>query len=253
MQLTGQIIQITDVSPVDRRQMFELMRRNYDNITSPQFDSDLNEKDWVIVTRHPGSGHVMGFSTQQLYDQDTSEGPIKVLFSGDTIVDPEFWGSNPLAKLWGQLTLALMDKHLGQDLFWFLISKGYKTYRFLPVFFNEFFPRLGTPTPQWATNILNGIAQEKFGDRFEIQRGIVRAAEDGCRLKPNIADISHRASDRNVRFFESANPGHARGDELCCLARLSRKNFKASAWKVIGSSVTANLSLDPDRAPNHVA
>ena len=28
------------------------------------------------------------------------------------------------------------------DLFWFLISKGFRTYRFLPVFFKEFFSDL---------------------------------------------------------------------------------------------------------------
>ena len=253
MQLTGQIIRVADVSSVDCRQMFDLMRCNYDNITWAEFDTDLNEKDWVIVTRHPDNGQVMGFSTQQLYDQQTSEGPIKVLFSGDTIVDPEFWGSNPLAKLWGQLTLALMDTYPDHDLFWFLISKGYKTYRFLPVFFNEFFPRLDTPTPRWAENILNGIANKKFGDRYEAQHGIVYAALDGCRLKPNVAEISNRTSDLNIRFFESSNPGHALGDELCCLARLSRRNFRSSAWKVIGSPVSDELPLEPNPAPGHVA
>ena len=233
--------------------MLDLMRQNYDNVTSDQFDSDLNEKDWIIITRQPDSGHVLGFSTQQLYDQETSEGPIKVLFSGDTIVDPKFWGSNPLAKLWGQLTLALIDRHPHQDLFWFLISKGYKTYRFLPVFFNEFFPRSGTPTPQWAVNVLNGIASGRFGDRYDAQRGTIRAAPDGCRLKPSVAEIAHRISDVNVRFFQSANPGHVLGDELCCLARLSRENFRPSAWKVIGSPVSIELPLSPEPASGHVA
>ena len=253
MQLVGQIIRVADVSTADCRQMLNLLRKNYDNVTCTEFDSDLDEKDWVILTREPNSGDVMGFSTQQMYNQQTSEGPIKVLFSGDTIVNPKFWGSNPLAKLWGQLTLALIDRYPHEDLFWFLISKGYKTYRFLPVFFNEFFPRSATQTPPWAVNVLHDIASAKFGDRYDSQHGIVRAELDGCRLKSGVADISQRVSDPNVQFFQSANPGHTRGDELCCLARLSRENFRPSAWKVIGPLNSGEFPLDPEPASGHVA
>ena len=76
MQLVGQIIRVADVSTADCRQMLNLLRKNYDNVTCTEFDSDLDEKDWVILTREPNSGEVMGFSTQQMYNQQTSEGPI---------------------------------------------------------------------------------------------------------------------------------------------------------------------------------
>jgi hypothetical protein len=37
-----------------------------------------------------------------------------------------------------------------------------------------------------------------------------------------------------VRFFIERNPGHARGDELCCLAPLTRENFTRAAYRTIG-------------------
>jgi len=37
-----------------------------------------------------------------------------------------------------------------------------------------------------------------------------------------------------VRFFVERNPGHACGDELCCLAPLTRANFTPAAHRVIG-------------------
>jgi hypothetical protein len=43
-----------------------------------------------------------------------------------------------------------------------------------------------------------------------------------------------RLRDPFVRFFVERNPGHARGDALCCLAPLTRANFTPAAYRVIG-------------------
>ena len=42
--------------------------------------------------------------------------------------------------VWGGLALSLIDERPGAELYWFLIAKGYKTYRFLPVFFRSSIP-----------------------------------------------------------------------------------------------------------------
>ena len=57
-------------------------------------------------------------------------------------------GSLALPVAWGRLMLSLEEVGAGQHLYWLLTSKGYKTYRFLPVFFNEFYPCFSSPTPK---------------------------------------------------------------------------------------------------------
>jgi hypothetical protein len=128
-----------------------------------------------------------------------------------------------------------MARYADEPLYWFLISKGYRTYRFLPVFFREFYPRYDRPTPTPAQSLLNAFARAKFGAAFDAVQGVIVANPDGCRLRPGVADLTPgRLHDPHVRFFQERNPGHAQGDELCCLAPLTPENFTAAAHRVIG-------------------
>ena len=215
--------------------MFSLMQRYYDNIDREMFDLDFREKDVAIVARDPCDGSICGFSTQVLYTQQVGLETVRVLFSGDTIIDRRFWGNNPLAQLWGRLALSLIDRYPHQQLYWFLISKGYKTYRFLPVFFQEFYPRYDQPTPEWAERLISELAIARFGKQFCQSTGILKASKQAYRLSNNVADVTvNRLKDPHVAFFNRVNSGHFHGDELCCIAPLSRANFSRSAFHVIG-------------------
>lgn len=214
--------------------MFELMTRYYEHVERQTFDRDFESKTWVIVARCPTTGDVKGFSTQWFGDIAVGGSSVGVLYSGDTIVDQAYWSNNPLATMWGRLALELIDRRGGADLYWFLISKGYKTYRFLPVFFKEFAPAFDRPCKSIDRRLIDQIASDKFGDRYAPATGIVRAEKNGCRLRPTVARITKaRMHDPHVRYFAEQNPGHARGDELCCLAPLSRENFNEAAYRVI--------------------
>ncbi len=64
---------------------------------------------------------------------------------------------------------------------------------------------------------------------------MVRAGPGKDRLRPDVAEVTpERLRDPHVSFFVRRNPGHARGDELCCLAPLTRANFTPAAYRVIG-------------------
>jgi hypothetical protein len=69
---------------------------------------------------------------------------------------------------------------------------------------------------------------------------VVRGGPGKDRLRPGVADLTPgRLRDPHVDFFARRNPGHPRGDELCCLAPLTRGNFTAAAWRVIGPEPAA--------------
>jgi hypothetical protein len=239
MKLRGRLVRVDEVTREQRDAMFALMRQHYENVRRDTFERDLDEKRWVIQLLGPDGGRLCGFSTQMLLEASVGGRPVTALYSGDTIVAREHWGDTALTHVWGRLALELMGAH-GGGLYWFLISKGYKTYRFLPIFFDEFYPRHDRPTPPGARAVLDALGRARFGAGYDAAAGLVRGGPGKDRLRPGVADLTPgRLRDPHVAFFARRNPGHARGDELCCLAPLTRANFTAAAWRVIGPEPAA--------------
>src|SRR5262245_5926082 len=110
MSLEARVISETELSCDQREAMFTLMMRHYDNVHRDVFEADLAEKDWVILLEDTTDDSLQGFSTQVLLDADVADRHVRVLFSGDTIVDNEHWGSSALAVAWGKLAFAVLDK-----------------------------------------------------------------------------------------------------------------------------------------------
>lgn len=242
MKLVGRLVRVDELTPEQREQMFALMDAHYCNMVRARFEQDLGEKQWAIVVSDPISDELCGFSTQVLLNGKVHGRPVKALFSGDTIVDRRHWGDNTLSRVWGRFALSLMDGHAGEELYWFLISKGYKTYRFLPLFFREFYPRPEEPTPGWVGDLIDALARQKFRHDYDEQGGVIRADGSKDRLRDGVAPVTdERRRDPYVDFFVRKNPGHDRGDELCCVAPLTRENFTRAAYRVIGESAPAPL------------
>jgi hypothetical protein len=240
MKLNAHLVPIEGVDRWMRDAMFALMDRHYENVAPGAFAADLDEKDWVIVLTDPHTETLCGFSTQMLLNVDVAGRRVRALFSGDTIVDRDRWGDNALAHAWGHLALSLIDAHGDAELYWFLISKGYKTYRFLPLFFHEFYPRHDAPTPAWARTVLDALGSYKYPATYDPTAGVVKADHSKDRLRPGVAELTpERLRDPHVRFFAGRNPGHATGDELCCIAPLTRANFTPAAYRVIGPEPVA--------------
>jgi hypothetical protein len=232
-KLAGRLRTIDEVTPTERESMYALMTEHYANVTPQRFAADLAEKQWVLQI-HDGDGRLRGFSTQKILSTNLDGRRVRALFSGDTIVHRDDWGQTALTQQWGRFALDLMDEYPAEPLYWFLISKGYKTYRFLPVFFHQFYPRYDCPTPADIQTLLGQFARAKFGDAFDAQRGVVAAKPNDCHLLPGVAEVTAgRLQDPHVRFFHERNPQHALGDELCCLAPLTPDNFTAAAYRVI--------------------
>jgi hypothetical protein len=232
--LSGGIIEVSTLSANDRHDMAELMDRHYANFVVESFESDLAEKQWVIQVFDPITDRLCGFSTQMLLNADTPSGPIRALFSGDTIVDRQYWGESTLMRLGGQLAMRTAEAFPGERLYWFLISQGFRTYRWLPVFFNEFYPRFDRSTPEEISLHLDALAKNKFGDRYDQSRKIVRRGPNDYCLRPGLGEITpQRIKDAHVRYFTEQNPGHTQGDELCCLAHLSVSNLTPAARRLV--------------------
>ncbi len=177
----------------------------------------------MIELVHPRTGRICGFSTQTLLEQEFDGRPILVLFSGDTIVDPDHWGQNVLAQVWAKLVLSLYNAHPEAELYWFLITNSFRTYRYLPIFFREFYPCVDRPTPGWAAELIDVLAERRYASAYDPATGIVQGSLwSGCRPSGEIAGLTaaRRKRDPHVDFFAQGNPGHVRGDELLLFGSL---------------------------------
>ncbi len=243
MQLAGDLVPVAEIDDRRRRQMQALMEAYYENVTADSFNTDLDRKDWVIQIIDRRSDEVVGFSTQVVIHTRVAGRELHALFSGDTIVADAQRGQRKLFQVSGWMLRRLIEQHGQQDLFWFLTSKGYKTYRFLPLFFHEFYPRLATPVPARYQAIIDALAGQLDAARYDPARGVLRAEAYGCRLRPGAADLTaDRLRDPDIGFFAAANPGAAEGDELCCLAPLTLANFTPAAFRAMGPVPPAHVA-----------
>jgi|TARA_Y100000588_G_scaffold9730_1_gene10847 hypothetical protein len=234
MKLQGHILTVEQLNQDDHLAMLDLMDRHYEHVDTRVFADDLAEKQLVLKLVDPDTGRLAGFSTQKLIPIDVDGQRRLILFSGDTIVDEAAWGRPDFFNASAALVSRLIEAHPNEDLYWYLISKGHRTYRFLPVFFREFFPRARVPTPPLIKNILHGLGKSRFPELYEPETGIIRADQHAYWLRENLVPIGEsRLRDRHVRFFLERNPGYVHGDELCCLAPLRLDNFTAVARRFI--------------------
>jgi hypothetical protein len=229
--MNGSLVSRIELTPSQRGQMLGLMQAHFEGITAEQFSRDLAEKNWVIVLED-AAGRLRGFSTLLLYPTEFNGKRIRVIYSGDTIVDHQMWGSSALGRTW----IGAVNRWRADDvapLYWLLISSGFRTYRFLPLFWREFFPRYDVATLPQAQELLDFLATERFGEHYDPRTGIVHLdcpqvlREDLRRIE------SGRLRDPHLAFFARRNPGHVHGDELVCLTELSPLNMTMATVRLM--------------------
>jgi hypothetical protein len=232
-RLQSEIRPPEDLSLAERERMFALFGGYYNKVCENTFYADLAEKDSCILLMDAASTEIHGFSTLTQIQTHLDGEPLVAIFSGDTIIDRDYWGSTELVRAWGRHVFRLADEFDGGRAFWFLISSGYKTYRFLPVFFRQFYPSHNGPTPTQAKALLDQLAQLKFSDKYDAARGVIRL-DNPTPLRDGIADITPaRLKDPYVSFFVDRNPGHVVGEQLACLTELTRDNLTAAGRRML--------------------
>ena len=222
-RLHGRVIPRSALSQQAEDAMFALLASHFAGVERATFERDLADKSSVILIEDDEE-ILRGFSTLRVYQTTAPGFPVTIVYSGDTIVERGCWGSPALPRTWIHLVqqVAPVD---GGDVYWLLLTSGYRTYRFLSVFFRTFYPRYDEPTPAAAQALLDAVAGERFGSSYDAATGLV-CFEHPHRLAEDLASVpTGRAADAHVEFFLARNPGFVAGDELACLTRIHDTNL----------------------------
>jgi hypothetical protein len=231
LSLHGKIVKAQSLSEKETNTMYALMETYYDDMTQDAFLRDLNEKDYCILLLD-ASGAVKGFSTQKMIHVETGSETVSGVFSGDTIIHKEDWGSMELYKTFARNLLEIGRQY--NVFYWFLISKGYKTYKILPLFFNEFYPRYRIKTPDHEQVIMHAFGSSRYPGEYDSASGVIAYKGVKDKLKLGVADIGEKhLRDEHIAFFLQANPGYFKGNDLVCLARLDEGNLNRTAHRLL--------------------
>jgi len=213
MELKGDIVKINEISQSEIEEMYILMTEFYNNVDKDVFLKDFKEKDYCI-----------NFENEEIYG----------VFSGDTIIDKENWGNLTLFKVFANFFFPFGEKY--KNFYWFLIVKGYKTYKFLPTFYKEFYPNYKLETPEKFKNIMDLFGEIKYSDEYNKESGVIEYKGIKDSLKKGVADITEKElKDKNIQFFLESNPNYEKGNDLVCITSLKIENLREKTLKILFS------------------
>lgn len=227
-KMYSKVIDISEIKDIEKIQMLELMNEFYDDVFEEVFYKDLMDKDHCIMLYNE-EGIVKGFSSQKEITLNVGGKMIRGVFSGDTIIDKDYWGSLDLYREFARRFIKE-----DEDFYWFLISKGYKTYKMLPVFFRNFYPNYKNQTPAFEKEIMDTFGQTLYAKDYDKESGIIKYKDLKDKLKSGVADITQRQlRDKDIKCFLAKNPNYGDGDDLVCLTNLRESNLRKTAQRLL--------------------
>ena len=218
--LRGSVVAVDALTEAERARMATLFLQYYEGVDEQRFLADLDDKDHVIVLRDADG--IQGFSTLASLSVRHQGRTHWAVFSGDTVVDRRHWGTRVLGR---QFLAYLFWQRLRRPfapLWWFLISKGYKTYRLMANNFPEHWPRHEAATPPHRQRLLDAFSAARFAEHYDAETGLITFPRDSGRLRNGVAAASRALALENprIRYFVERNPAWADGVELACLAAM---------------------------------
>lgn len=229
-EFLSELVAVTALSSETVQSMSELYLDNYDGSSRARFLDDLKEKDQVLLLYYQGV--LVGFSTLVVYGAVWKNKYVRVVYSGDTIVSPQHWGQQELAFSWIRRIGQIKRESPSTPLYWFLLVKGHRTFKYLSVFGKTFFPHWQIDRSDLKP-FADQLALSKFGNDYSPTSGVVEFHTSRGHLKPHIAlPTPEELSKASTRFFIEKNPGYLKGHELVCLCELELTNMKPMTARI---------------------
>jgi hypothetical protein len=219
-KLFAKTLIINKLTDADIDVMYKLFEKYYENTDKVKFISDLKDKTSVILLKCKNKKNIIGFSTIKELEIYVGGKKIRSIFSGDTIIDSGYRGQASFAIEFFKNIITHKLKSPFTPHYWFLISKGYKTYLILTKNYCHYYPRFDQETPKDEEKVLDALGESLFGSDYNPDTKILKHSGKTDSLKSAVAPIDAKSlQNPNIHFFASRNPGWASGDELCCIGK----------------------------------
>jgi hypothetical protein len=221
---------VPDLTVHEIMDMYRLMADNYTEMSFENFTRDLKAKT-VVLLLLDDQQTIQGFTTFVANPKMRGTEQFNILFSGDTIISPQYWGTMALINGWYQVVAQFLKTDLSKPWYWFLMSKGHRTYMYLPLFFERYYPALEpNRNAIELRSIAHTVASILYPKNWLPEAGVIRFEQSNGALTPKLAAGTYqRQHNAQVAFFLQKNPNFEAGDELVCISALNPENFRGSA------------------------
>lgn len=226
MELKSEIRTPEELLKDTREEMLNLLKQCFVNIRESSFRKDLEEKDEVCLLKNREE-KLCGFSTAKFFTHHYFNRDYLVMFSGDTIIAPKYWGSLELPIQWGVRMSLRQRQNPSLPMWWMLISKGIRTYKLLPACFIDFYPCPDKNPSEEIQGLMNSLGSRRFPRYYEAESGLLHPGPESYFLRDELADIPKvTANCKHVDYFVKRNPDYRNGSELLCLSEFRSDNLR---------------------------
>ena len=211
-------------SEYEKETFYQLLCQGFLGVSWNDFMRDLQEKDAVMILRkEQQKGEIVGWSSLMVLTLSLPGNEVKGIFSGDTVVLPEYRSSTGLGVELSRYFMNIYEQFPQNKVYYILISKGWRTYKIMPFFFKEYSPRYDKPNSACDQAVMDEFGKKKYPHHYNPATGVITFSPQ--RLRPESIDAIPVKVDAHTQFFLHCNPGHLDGNELVCVARVSPDNF----------------------------
>lgn len=240
--LTFKLHMRTSLTSRDKDRMFALMDANYNRMDRSVFESDLFKKDYVGLI-YDEKDIIQGFTTFAVNPGGTGNEVYQVIFSGDTVISPEHWGTQVMMRMWCLTVGSIIGTDMSKKWYWYLLSKGHRTYLYLPFFFKTYYP---SPEQHERSKeyhlIADDVSKALYPDYWNPSKGVIEFDNSMGELVPELADATYKkANSTFVKFFLTQNPNFYKGNELVCITEISLENTIRAAHTVIKEGIAHSI------------
>jgi len=211
------------ISSADIEAMHRVFVKYYHNADYETFARDLKKKIGAILVKRLDDKAIVGFTTIGIIEKEIDEKKCLGIFSGDTIIEKAYWGLPNLQTAFLRFMIRTRIEYPLTRIYWFLISKGYKTYLLMANNWDTYYPKYDTKEDTKRKNIVKSFSNHLFEGIYDEKTGLLNFGNDYQKLKEGVAEITEdmKKNSPKIAFFEEVNPTWREGTELPCIGDIS--------------------------------
>src|ERR1044071_2597711 len=170
------VVPASSLDDAEHRRMYAIFRTLYDGTSWDDFLADLSNKTHVILLE--AGGQIVGFSNIRLSEAAIDGRVAQILFSGDTAIAREHWGSKALQATFTRFLVNWRLQHWRSRCYWLLISKGYRTYLLMAHNVRHYAPRPGRELDASEQALALAGLGPRLASHWNARRGVLEFGAD---------------------------------------------------------------------------
>ncbi len=232
-RIVSQTKTISACSEQEKDDFYRLLSQDFLGVTREDFERDFGEKEAVMILRKEDeAGEIVGWSTLKMLALALPDEEVMGVFSGDTVVLPQYRTSFGMGKELVRYFLHACERFPHHKVYYLLTSKGWRTYKIMPFYFKDFAPHPDKPTTPFDQMVIDAFGRTKYPDHYDPATGLVTFGAQ--RVRPDGVDAAPEHPDRYAEYFLERNPHYLDGHELVCIGRITTDNFTGAARRLAG-------------------